>query len=139
MAHFAKLNQNNIVIEVIVVNNEVLKDSNGIEQEQLGINFLINWSGGYTNWKQTSYNNMFRANFAGKDYYYDNINDVFIPPKPYPSWILNQQKWIYEAPVSKPIDNDLSIDYIWNEDLFKWQGWKLDETTGEPILIKDKT
>lgn len=79
MAHFAKLNDKNEVIEIHCVNNEVLDQT---DEENSGIAFLIEWSGGYTNWKQTSYNGTFRYNFAGIGYTYDPIDDAFIPPMP---------------------------------------------------------
>jgi hypothetical protein len=78
MAHFAKLNENNIVIDVNVVNNEVLDSLN---EEVSGIEFLTQWSGGYSNWKQTSYNGTIRKNFAGIGFTYDATRDAFIPPK----------------------------------------------------------
>ena len=79
MAHFAKLDENNKVLEVNVVNNEVLDPAN---EESSGIEFLIEWSNGHTNWKQTSYNRTFRKNYAGIGYTYDESRDAFIPPKP---------------------------------------------------------
>jgi hypothetical protein len=79
MAHFAKLDENNIVIEVIVVNNLELDADN---EESSGLAWLENWSGGYTNWKQTSYNRNFRKNYAGIGDTYDPIRDAFIPQKP---------------------------------------------------------
>ena len=83
MAHFAKLDNNNVVITVVSVVNEVIKDSNGIEQEQLGIDFLRNLNNEPNAiWKQTSYNKNFRKNFAGIGYRYDEQEDAFIPPKP---------------------------------------------------------
>ena len=78
MAHFAKLDENNTVLEVNVVNNNVLDPNN---EEQSGVVFLTEWSGGYTNWKQTSYNGNFRKNYAGIGFVYDEIRDAFIPPK----------------------------------------------------------
>lgn len=91
MAHFAKLDDNNIVIDVNVVNNAVL-DSN--DEEGSGIAFLTEWSGGYTNWKQTSYSGAFRYNYAGVGYTYDPIDDAFIAPVPceHDTLILNAQK-----------------------------------------------
>lgn len=79
MAHFAKLNDENEVIELHVINNEVLDSTN---EEKSGIDFLTSWSKGYTNWKQTSYNGTFRYNFAGIGYTYDPVDDAFIPPMP---------------------------------------------------------
>lgn len=80
MAHFAKLDNNNIVLEVHVVHNNELLDENGQESEAKGIEFLVNWSGGYTNWKQTSYNGTFRGKYAGVGDTYDAQNDVFVTP-----------------------------------------------------------
>ena len=79
MAHFAKLNESNVVIDVIVISNDVLDKLN---EESSGIAFLIQWSGGYTNWKQTSYNGKIRYNYAGIGYTYDEVADAFIAPKP---------------------------------------------------------
>lgn len=94
MAHFAKLNENQIVTEVIVVNNNVLDQNN---EEISGIEFLKNWSNGYENWKQTSYNKTFRKNYAGIGFTYDETRDAFIPPKPNGSnWILNENTCLWE-------------------------------------------
>lgn len=79
MAHFAKLDDNNIVIEVNAVNNDVLDPNN---EEQSGIDFLIAWSGGHTKWVQTSFNGSIRFNYAGIGFLYDAENDAFIAPKP---------------------------------------------------------
>jgi hypothetical protein len=107
VAHFAKLDNNNIVIEVNSVNNNVL-DLN--DEENSGIAFLTEWSNGYSNWKQTSYNKNFRVNYAGVGYKYDPDFDVFIAPQPYPSWKLNYTTFQWEAPVAKPEDIE---GYIW--------------------------
>lgn len=115
MAHFAKLDYNNVVLEVNVVNNDVLDPSN---EEASGIAFLTEWSGGYTNWKQTSYNNNFRKNYAGIGYLYDASRDAFIAPKPYPSWILNEETCIWQAPIAYPTDDK---SYIWNEVIMNWE------------------
>lgn len=80
MAHFAEIDENNIVQQVIVVNNEVLLDENGIEQEAIGVRFCENLLGG--RWVQTSYNNRFRGTFAGIGYIYDEALDTFISPLP---------------------------------------------------------
>jgi len=96
MAHFAKLDENNIVLEVNVVDNSKLIDENGNESEQIGINFLINWSNGYSNWKQTSYNGTFRKNYAGIGYTYDGERDAFIPPKLKEDCILNEETCNWE-------------------------------------------
>jgi len=81
MAHFAKLNSDNIVEQVIVVNNEVLKDDKGVEQESIGVAFCQSLFGADTNWVQTSYNGNFRGRYAGAGMTYDPIKDEFIIPE----------------------------------------------------------
>ena len=116
MAHFAKIGLNNKVIEVQSVVNEVLHDSNGVEQEVNGIDFLTKLTG-WSIWKQTSYNNNFRKNFAGIGFTYDEDRDAFIPPKPYPSWLLNEDTCLWECPVAYPTDGQR---YTWNETNQTW-------------------
>ena len=126
MASFAKIGLNNKVIEVLSVVNEVLHDSNGIEQEVIGIDFLTKLTG-YPVWKQTSYNTHggvhssggipLRKNHAGIDYTYDETRDAFIPPKPFNSWILNEDTCLWNAPVAMPIDDN---KYKWNEQTLSW-------------------
>jgi|TARA_R110000803_G_scaffold183927_1_gene246247 hypothetical protein len=120
MAHFAKIGLNSKVIEVIKVNNEVLKDADGVEQESIGIDFLTKLTG-YPVWKQTSYNSNFRKNYAGKGYIYDEDREAFYLPKPYPSWILNETTCQWEAPIARPTDQ-LESDqwYEWNEESNSW-------------------
>ena len=127
MASFAKLNSENIVTTVVSVVNEVIKDSNGIEQERIGINFLNKLYNTNDNWKQTSYNTHggihnnggtpFRKNHAGIGYTYDSQRDAFIPSKPYNSWVLNESTCNWEAPVAYPTDGQI---YSWNEDTQSW-------------------
>ena len=116
MATFAKIGLNNKVIEVLSVHNNELLDSNGVEQEVNGIDFLTKLTG-YPVWKQTSYNNNFRKNHAGIGYTYDEDRDAFIAPKPFNSWILNETTCQWEAPVAKPDDGQ---DYKWNETNQVW-------------------
>jgi hypothetical protein len=116
MAHFAKLNESNQVISVEVISNEVITDSEGSEQEQLGIDFLTQLNGG--GWyKQTSYNGTFRKNYAGVGYTYDSTRDAFIEPQPYNSWTLNEDTCLWEAPTLHPTDG---LMYAWNEDTTTW-------------------
>jgi hypothetical protein len=116
MATFAKLGLNNKVIEVLSVHNNELLDSNGVEQEVNGIDFLTKLTG-YPVWKQTSYNNNIRKNHAGIGYTYDEDRDAFIPPKPFNSWILNEDTCLWEAPVALP---DTENRYTWNETTTTW-------------------
>jgi len=118
MAHFAKLDENNIVLEVHVINNQVLLDPRGVEREELGIAFLINWSGGHPHWRQTSYNGNFRKNYAGVGYTYDSGKDAFIPPKTFNSWILNETTCQWEPPIPIPTDGN---QYTWNENTQNWE------------------
>jgi hypothetical protein len=126
MASFAKIGLNNKVIEVLSVVNEVLHDSNGIEREDIGIDFLTKLTG-YPVWKQTSYNTHggvhssggipLRKNHAGIGYTYDEDRDAFIPPKPFNSWVLNEDTCIWESPIPYPQDNN---QYKWNEQNQSW-------------------
>ena len=126
MASFAKIGLNGKVIEVLSVVNEVLHDSNGVEQESIGIDFLTKLTG-YPIWKQTSYNTVggvhnnngipFRKNHASIGYTYDEDRDAFIPKKPYNSWILNEQTCNWEAPIAKPDNNN---NYYWDENSQTW-------------------
>jgi hypothetical protein len=117
MAHFARLNSDNIVIEVLVVKNEVLLNDLNEEQESLGIEFLKSIFGQDTKWVQTSYNNNIRNKFAGLDEFYDEQNDVFYPQQPFDSWTLNTTSWDWEAPVAYPNDDNL---YEWDEEDQTW-------------------
>jgi len=128
MASFSKLNSQNIVLKVESVVNDVIQDSNGIEQESIGIEFLKNlYNEPNSIWKQTSYNTRggvhvlggtpFRKNFAGIGYTYDEDKDAFIPPKPYPSWILNETTCLWEPPVVRPEGKEM---YTWNETNQTW-------------------
>lgn len=119
MAHFAKLDDNNIVLSVDVVNNSDIDNLPFPESEPVGVAFLTQWSGGYSNWKQTSYNRNFRKNYAGIDYTYDSTLDAFIPPKPYPSWLLNTDTCLWEAPVPYPHPTNGHV-YVWDEDTQSW-------------------
>lgn len=95
MAHFAELDENNIVKQVIVVHNNELLDESGIESEQKGIDFCTNLLGG--RWIQTSYNHNIRKNFAGPEFLYDPIRDAFITPKPTNgNWVLNEETCRWE-------------------------------------------
>jgi hypothetical protein len=131
MASFAKIGLNSKVIEVLSVNNEVLKDSNGVEQEVNGIDFLTKLTG-YPVWKQTSYNTHggvhssggtpLRKNHAGIGYTYDEDRDAFIPKKPFNSWILNESTCLWNAPVSKPTEQlEENEYYSWNESIINWE------------------
>ena len=115
MAHFAQLNDENIVTQVIVVANQDTADKDGVENEAIGIAFCTNLLGG--TWKQTSYNGRIRKNYAGIGYKYDADLDAFIPPQPFASWILNNDTAQWEAPVVYPTDGGL---YTWNEETLTW-------------------
>tara|TARA_Y100001951_G_C11174881_1_gene202465 strand:+ start:74 stop:439 length:366 start_codon:yes stop_codon:yes gene_type:complete len=116
MASFAKIGLNSKVIEVLSVHNDVLKDADGVEQETLGVDFLTKLLG-WAIWKQTSYNGNMRKNHAAVGYTYDEDRDAFIPPKPYPSWVLNEDSCQWEAPTAYPDDGKI---YVWNEENQHW-------------------
>jgi len=127
MAHFAKLDENSIVTQVVVVHNDVATS------ESAGAIFLNNMYGTSDTWKQTSYNTFgnqhtkggtpFRKNFAGIGFTYDASNDAFIAPKPYNSWTLNNTTYLWEAPITRPDDGQ---PYVWDETLYQSdnsKGW----------------
>ena len=132
MASFAKIGLNGKVIEIQSVVNEVLHDSNGVEREDIGVEFLTKLTG-WAIWKQTSYNTHcgvhssggtpFRKNHAGIGYTYDEARDAFIPPKPnLPSWILNENTCQWNAPVSIPTTELTENEYYsWNESIINWE------------------
>ena len=129
MATFAKIGLNNKVIEVLSVHNNELLDSNGVEQEVNGIDFLTKLTG-WSIWVQTSYNGNIRKNHAGIGYTYDEDRDAFIPKKPYNSWLLNEETCQWEAPVAYPNTqtqnltdrdgNPANDAYNWNEETTTW-------------------
>ena len=115
MAHFAQLNAENLVTQVIVVANPDTADQDGVENEAIGIEFCTNLLGG--KWVQTSYNANIRKNYAGVGYKYDATLDAFIPPQPYASWVLDQDKAQWKAPVDYPTDEGR---FTWNEATLTW-------------------
>ena len=135
MGYFAKLNKYNYVTEVHSVMNDMFT-LNGVEFEYIGLNFLNSIFNTNVNWKQTSYNTIggihynpitnkpsedqtkaFRKNYAGIGYYYDEQRDAFIPPKPYNSWVLNEDTCLWESPIPYPNDENM---YEWNEETLSW-------------------
>lgn len=118
MAHFAELDANNVVLRVVVIGNSDTSDANGVEKEYIGAAFCERLFGG--TWKQTSYNGTFRKNYAGIGYTYDSTRDAFLPPKPFPSWILDEDKCVWLPPVSKPEDESMEIQYQWDESTGSW-------------------
>ena len=116
MAHFAQINENNIVVQVITAGNEY---------ELTGEELYTNMTGKV--WKRTSYNTHggihtqggtpYRKNYAGIGYTYDEVRDAFIPPKPFASWILNESSCLWEAPISYPEDGNV---YVWSETQLQW-------------------
>lgn len=136
MAHFSKLGQGNIVVKVAVIENSVITDSNGVQQEQLGIDFLRNlYNEPNAVWKQTSYNTRggkyynsdnilatdqsksFRKNYGTEGFRYDDNLDAFIPPKIFNSWIFNEVTCVYDPPVPCPDDGNF---YLWDELRREW-------------------
>ena len=122
MAHFAELDENNIVLRVCVVDNNNVPSDKHVDGETWCKNF---WGG---TWKQTSYNSKFRKQYAGKDFTYDATKDIFIAPKPYASWTLDgDNDW--ESPISKPSDDKTNGGdkvYTWDESAYQadnTKGW----------------
>jgi hypothetical protein len=127
MAHFAQIDENSIVTQVIVVSNDDCLDSDGSESK-LGIAFCKNLLGADTNWVRTSYNNNIRSRYASIGDKYDSTNDVFLSPSPFPSWVLNTSTWEWDSPVALPDDAGVddadnpteSVTYTWDEGSTSW-------------------
>ena len=114
MAHYAQIDDNNIVTQVIVIDNKDTADANGVEKEYIGAAFCERLFGG--TWKQTSYNGNIRKNYAGIGYTYNADIDAFVPPQPFPSWVLDADaKW--QAPTPMPTDGAM---YSWDEATTSW-------------------
>jgi hypothetical protein len=126
MAHFAKIrNLDNTVVHVSGVDNWNITDGNGVEQESIGITYLESIHGVDPDyiWRQTSYNNKIRKNYAGVGYTYDAERDAFIPPKPFASWLLNEDTCLWESPVPYPTDVGTEEEpkiYTWDEETTNW-------------------
>ena len=137
MAHFAQLDGNNVVTQVIVVSNDDTSDSNGTEAESIGVAFCQKLLGADTNWKQTSYNGNMRGNYAGIGYtYMENVatlgvgsTDIFIIQQPYASWTVDTTTARWKAPLTEPTLTDEQIAagsyYVWNE-----SNYQADNSTG---------
>jgi hypothetical protein len=108
MAHFAEIDENDVVLRVLVTDNN---DPNGDE----GYQWLVDNLGG--TWVQTSYSGSFRTRFAGIGFTYDSERDAFIQPKPFDSWLLDQDTLEWEAPVAYPTDG---ANYKWDESTLSW-------------------
>ncbi len=131
MAHFAQIDSDSIVTQVLVVGNENCLGSDGNESEAVGIAFCQNLLGADTNWVQTSYNENIRFHYAGVGMKYDSSNDVFYPQSPHPSWVLNTSTWEWGSPVAMPADAGYGgadteefasehVSYAWDEDTRSW-------------------
>ena len=135
MAYFAKLGNGNIVETVISINNSVITDSNGIEQEQLGVDYINKLYNTRDVWKQTSYNTKnnkyynqdgslgdqlkaFRGNYAGIGYTYNQELNAFIKPKPFNSWVFDEINCNWKSPIEYPNDNENK--YYWDENNKTW-------------------
>jgi hypothetical protein len=117
MAHFAQLDESNVVLQVIVVSNDAINNEPFPQSEPTGIAFCQSLYGANTKWAQTSYNASFRKNYAGIGFTYDATLDAFVPPQPYPSWTLNQDTAQWVCPVAYPEDGKL---YSWDESTQSW-------------------
>ena len=125
MAHYARLDENNVVTQVIVVANEDTADSNGVEAEEIGVAFCKKLLGADTRWKQTSYNGNFRVRYAGTGYkFYEDLN-AFVPPSTFESWVLVEETADWESPVGPaPELTEAQVEsrsfYKWDEENLEW-------------------
>ena len=133
MAHFAQLDENNVVTQVIVVGNDDTSDSNGTEVESIGIAFCQKLLGADTNWKQTSYNSNMRVRYAGIGYSYNAELDAFVAPQPFASWTLDNDTADWVSPLGAAptlTDDEIAAGsyYSWDEDAYQADntaGWTL--------------
>lgn len=125
MANFARLDENNIVVDVITISNDCCLDANGNESEEVGINYCKSLCGQDSRWVQTSRNSNIRGIFAGVGRYYHEQYDVFCNPKPYESWIFNPSSLTWDPPIPTPTDGAQLLNigkyYKWNEGQRKWE------------------
>lgn len=123
MAHYARVNSDNIVTYVTPIPNEMITDKNGVEHEEWAYKHLyetIPDSLG-DRWIQTSYNHNIRKNYAGLGYTWNETLDAFIPPQPFPSWVLNEETCNWEAPIPTPESMDNGPKYTWDEEVGNWK------------------
>jgi len=121
MAHFAELDENNIVLRVVVISNKEIRDENGQESELLGIARCKELFGENTKWVQTSYNANFRKNYAAVGFPYVPEDDAFMENKPFDSWVLNKETYRYEAPIPKPDPSQYEGSALyWDEENQRW-------------------
>ena len=130
MAHFAKIDENNVVTQVIVVANEDTTDTNGVEVEEIGVAFCKKLLGAETNWKQTSYNNNFRVRYAGVGYSFSEELNAFIAPKPFESWVLVEETADWVSPLGAA--PTLTEEQITSRSFYRWneEAYQADNTTG---------
>jgi hypothetical protein len=141
MAHYAQLDENNVVTQVIVVSNDDCSDVNGNEVEEIGVAFCKKLLGADTNWKQTSYNNNIRVRYAGIGYAYNQTLDAFIAPQPFASWVLNEETADWESPVGPaPALTEAEVEASsfskWDEEGGEWvletpEGYNPDARDGD--------
>jgi len=132
MAHYAMLDENNIVTQVIVVSNDDIKDVNGNEVEEIGVAFCKKLLGADTRWVQTSYNGNFRVRYAGIGYLWSEELSAFIPPKPFDSWVLNEETADWESPLGPA--PELTEEEVESRSFYKW-----DEENQEWVLETPET
>jgi len=130
LAHFSRLDENNVVTQVIVVANEDTTDTNGVEVEEIGVAFCKKLLGAETNWKQTSYNNNFRVRYAGIGYSFSEELNAFIAPSPFPSWTLVEETADWVSPLGAA--PTLTEEQITSRSFYRWneEAYQADNTTG---------
>ena len=135
MAHFAQLDENNVVTQVIVVSNDDTSDNNGVEAESIGVAFCQQLFGANTTWKQTSYNGNMRVRYAGIGYSYNSSLDAFVPPQRHASWTLDNSTADWVPPIAKPTLTDEQLAagsyYTWDE-----SAYQADNTTGWALTTR---
>lgn len=145
MAHFAELDTNNVVKQVIVVADKDTSDELGTENEEIGVAYLKGLFGENTKWKQTSYNGNIRKRYAGRGFAYNEEYDVFISPSPFPSWTLSTETLDWEAPISRPEETEEMTSrgqfYVWDEENYNIgsNGWTIETIFTPPALEESES
>lgn len=139
MAHYAELNNNNEVIYVIYMDNDIITDENGNEVEDLGIQHLHTHHGSSRRWVRTSYNGNFRNKYAGVGDTYIEDLDIFVSPKPFESWVLNETSGQWDPPIPMPDlteeqknDETYHYGFSWNEETQIWDAFKVEKDPNVP-------
>ena len=141
MAHFAEIDENGKVLRVVVGCNQEVNSHGGDQSEEAALDFgnRVPLSKNGVKWIQTSYNRNFRKNYAGAGFTYDSNRDAFIAPKLHNSWVLNESKCIWEAPIAFPIDEKYMPFVNWDESNQRWFSYDYSTDPSKLVIWNSST